>query len=147
MLNHLLIKKGLREQAAKINNLLSKEVPIKLIPPLAEEKAIVTSNKKFYAKILCQDQPTPLRTRINVVKNIGATFAYFSVRSERPTKLNNDKMITLRKGETYSSFSGNQERQLLFTKNFIYITIESEKEAHVIFQSNFGKSSKLIFIC
>jgi len=112
---------------------------MKVISVLNEEKIVLNSATKFFGKVPCYSQAVPFRARIELHKRIGNASIYFSLTSERPHKMNNEKVVVLKKGENYPFFTGGQEKEPLFLKNFVYITIESEKEAVVYFECSFGK--------
>ncbi|MDR3547083.1 MAG: hypothetical protein P4M11_02195 [Candidatus Pacebacteria bacterium] len=129
----------LQEHAFKIDSLLAKDVPVKQLTPLIEERVVLMQNSRYYAKIGSETQPLPLKVHVELRKGIGHVRLYISQRFDRPNKSNCDKEALIQKRESIVTFSGHI-KQDLFTTDFIYISVESEKDAFLILTCSFGKS-------
>ena len=67
-----------------------------------------------------------------------------SQRIPRPNKGNCDKEVELNKSPIIFSFYGTKEDNQIFTDNFIYITIHSERQLEFTFTYCYGKCKKLL---
>jgi len=120
--------------------MLSREIALISLTPMVREKIKLISGIRFHAKINSYMLPIPLKIFVDLYKGYNTTHIYLSQTVDRPVKVNCEKEMLLQKKDTIVTYYGNT-RHVAFQKDYVYITIEAEKEATIYLTCCFGKES------
>lgn len=132
----------LRDQAALINALLSKEDLIKTINPFSEEVAVASVSAPYYARLKCKSYPSRLIINISVERGIGCSHLFLSLTHEKPSIQQNHKAVPLIKRNQIVVFAEDSKRPT-FRQDWIYLALESTRECCVYFTCSFGKGGAI----
>jgi len=124
---------------SQINSLLADETPIKDIKPDREIPIELLAGRKSLFKLSVRRHPIPLKIRIAIQKGISGGHILFSNRLPRPTISNCDKCIVLKSKEVFGTYVGTKSQENLFMDDYVFITIEAEKDLTCSFQCVFGR--------
>lgn len=133
------IKEKLQEQATRINIILAKQSIIKSISPYSPDSLGLPAGAKYFGKIRCAAQSTPLIVRVQTNKGAGHITAYLSLDSQRPDAEDNDKTAHISKPMTYITLPESNPRAVIFSHAFVYIAFETRRDSSITFECSFGR--------
>jgi len=140
------IYRKLKEQGVKLNLLIAKKGRIRTISPYNEERISIAKDNQFYGRIRCKGMPLPLIVTVIIKQGAGSSYLYLSFTTERPDYKSYDKLVSLNKSRMTINFTEKQAKGHSFSKEWIYLALESEREARIIFECSFGRGKVLVFI-
>jgi len=133
----------LKDQADKINDLLSKDSSIKTLIPYKKEVANASLNTPYNARLKCKECPLHLTISIEVNQGIGCSYLYLSFINKRPNRYKCCKAVLLVEKKQIIVFSEEYKGKETFTHDWIYIGLETAKECSIYFTCSFGKGKEL----
>jgi len=125
----------------KITLLMTSEIAIKDIEEFAEHEICMEKSAKKQYRIQAKKRASPLRIRVIIEEGIKGGEIFLSQGIPRPTIKNCDESILLTSKEVIGRYFPNRERDIFFTSESIYITIEAYKDISLSFQCVFGKGT------
>jgi len=132
------ISERLNHINGRISSLLLKELPIKPLLPEKGEIVLLASGLKHHFKVYSKKEPVPLKLKFIFGSITTRVVIYLSNTVKRPDKDNNDRMMEVNSKSMCLSYKSNRDKQKCFTNDFIYITIEADKDCTFMFKVGFG---------
>lgn len=133
------ICRKLQEQGVKLNSLIARKARIRTVLAYTEERAATTKEVQYCGKIRCKGMPLALIVTALVRQGVGSSYMYFSFTAERPDYQNYDKVVLLNKSHMTVTFTEKPPKGRNFTHEWVYFSLESEKECRLTFECSFGK--------
>eukprot|EP00826_Nyctotherus_ovalis_P043856 TRINITY_DN4675_c0_g2_i2.p1 TRINITY_DN4675_c0_g2~~TRINITY_DN4675_c0_g2_i2.p1 ORF type:complete len:373 (-),score=81.39 TRINITY_DN4675_c0_g2_i2:923-2041(-) len=133
------ICRKLQEQGVKLNSLIARKARIRMVSAYTEERAATTKEVQYCGKIRCKGMPLALIVTVLVKQGVGSSYMYFSFTAERPDYQNYDKVVLLNKSHMTITFTEKPPKGRNFTHEWVYFSLESEKECRMTFECSFGK--------
>jgi len=146
IVNAMELKQKFLQFNSKINLLLSAETPIRDIKPHREIPIELFAGQKALFKLHVKKQQIPLQIRIIIQKGINCGNVLLSNKFPRPTIANCDKFIPMKLREVYGTYIGTKSKENLFMDDYVFITIDAEKELTCLFKCAFGRGFLLSLI-
>eukprot|EP00826_Nyctotherus_ovalis_P009703 TRINITY_DN12568_c0_g1_i2.p2 TRINITY_DN12568_c0_g1~~TRINITY_DN12568_c0_g1_i2.p2 ORF type:complete len:146 (+),score=14.08 TRINITY_DN12568_c0_g1_i2:173-610(+) len=132
------ICRRLKSQNAQISQLLARQATVKEIVVGSKERVAVSSLCGYYGKVVCKDKPIPFVIHLTVSQGLSNAHLHLSSVVPNPDKNHSEKTIQLNKQRQVVTL---YSKGSVFTCNWIYMTLEAEEKAVIIFECNFGKSN------
>lgn len=126
-----------------INSLLAAEAPIRILAPDRPEKISLAAGLKCHYKVFTRDQPIPLKLKFVLYKG-GALYLSLSQLFPRPDRNNNDKLLLINSKESCLTYNNDNPRAKFFTIEWVYVTVECDKEAGGVLRGEFGSRKKTV---
>ena len=107
---------------------------------------MIIGGSRYFAKVLSEHQPIPLKIHFEFKKGPGIARIYISQTNDRPSRSNCEKGADLQKRDSVIMFHGNMKQEM-FTKDCIFLSIESDKDVFMSLTCSFGKCIVVDYIC
>lgn len=122
----------------KINSLLAGQMPVKDIHITGEERVQLGAGMRCHFRMRAKGLLVPFRLHVTLSKGMG--YVSLSTRFERPNRDRCGKMFALTNKNMLISYFGESDKEKLFADEYVFFTIEADRELLLTLQCNFGKS-------
>ena len=118
---------------------------VKDIQPEIEINVTLAAGRRCHFRAKARKHVIPFKFRVETQKGAGFINLLISNKILRPNTANCDKAMLISSRETFSSYIGTKSKDNTFTDEYIYITIEADRETSLTFQYTFGMRNLLIY--